>query len=171
MCALNICCCLIEALLLCQKTKILKNKMSTDFNLFFFFFFWCVVDEDGSMTWRILNNKISILHYFNDENVNQENILCLLNCFACEYGLESQGWKVNLWCKSQALRVGIMTILYVWSFLLKKWFFFLGKKLVKIKLIWIVNLLKDFKILKMFLYRFFRKRNDCVKIYTMKNQK
>ena len=64
-----------------------------------------------------------------------------------------------------------MTILYVWSFLLKRLFFFVGKKLVKIKLIWIVNLLKDFKILKMFLYRFFRKRNDCVKIYTMKNQK
>ena len=89
MCVLNICCCLIEVLLLCQKRKRLKNKMSTGFDLLVAF--WCTIDDNSSMTWRILNNEISILYYFNDKNVNLENMLTLLNYFAREYGLERQG--------------------------------------------------------------------------------
>ena len=46
------------------------------------------------MTWSIFNNEISILCYFNDENIDLEYILALLNSFAREYGLESRGWKL-----------------------------------------------------------------------------
>ena len=63
--------------------------MSTGFDLLVAF--WCTIDDNSSMTWRILNNEISILYYFNDENVNLENMLTLLNYFAREYGLERQG--------------------------------------------------------------------------------
>ena len=46
-CVLNICCCLIEVLLLCQKRQTLKNKMSIEFDLFVAF--WRTVDENGSI--------------------------------------------------------------------------------------------------------------------------
>ena len=66
--------------------------MSPEFDLFVAF--WHTVGVNSSMTWRILNNKILILYYFNDKNVNLENMLTLLNCFACEYMLERNGWKL-----------------------------------------------------------------------------
>ena len=68
--------------------------MSTGFDLLVAF--WCTIDDNSSMTWRILNNEISILYYFNDENVNLKNMLTLLNYFAREYGLERQGQKLPL---------------------------------------------------------------------------
>ena len=73
--------------------------MSIEFDLFVAF--WRTVDENGSIMWRILNKKISILYYFNDENVNLENMLTLLNSFAREYKIktnsyriETNGWKL-----------------------------------------------------------------------------
>ena len=56
--------------------------------------FWAEADENGSMTWNVTRDKISILYYFNDENIDLEKILFLLNEFAKTYGLDSQGWKL-----------------------------------------------------------------------------
>ena len=56
--------------------------------------FWTTVDENGSMTLSVTRDKISILYYFNHENINLENILSVLNVFARTYGLDSQGWKL-----------------------------------------------------------------------------
>ena len=42
--------------------------MGSKFNLFVNF--WHTTDKNGSMTWSIQNNKISILYYFNDENID-----------------------------------------------------------------------------------------------------
>ena len=55
--------------------------------------FWATVDKNGSITWTVTKDKISILYYFNDENIDHENILSLLNNFAFTYGLDTQGWK------------------------------------------------------------------------------
>ena len=67
--------------------------MSIEFDLFVAF--WRTVDENGSIMWRILNNKILILYCFNDENVNLENMLTLLNCFAREYRIETNGYRIK----------------------------------------------------------------------------
>ena len=32
--------------------------------------FWTTVDENGSMTWTVTDDKISILYYFNNKNIN-----------------------------------------------------------------------------------------------------
>ena len=56
--------------------------------------FWTTVDENGSMTWNVTQDKVSILYYFNDENIDLQNILSLLNDFASTYGLDTQGWKL-----------------------------------------------------------------------------
>ena len=53
--------------------------------------FWTTVDQNGSMTWSVTRDKISILYYFNDENINLENIRSLINTFARTYGLDPQG--------------------------------------------------------------------------------
>ena len=66
--------------------------MSSESNLFVDF--WCTINKNGSMVWSIFNNKISILYYFNDENIDLEYILGLLNTFAGEYGLKSHGRKL-----------------------------------------------------------------------------
>ena len=47
-----------------------------------------------TVTWNVTDNKISILYYFNNENINSEQILSLLNNFAETYGLNSMGWKL-----------------------------------------------------------------------------
>ena len=44
--------------------------------------FWIEADGSGSITWNVTRDKISILHYFNDENINLEKMLFLLNEFA-----------------------------------------------------------------------------------------
>ena len=56
--------------------------------------FWNEADENGSMNWNVTRDKISILYYFNDENIDLEKMLFLLNEFAKTYGLNSQGWKL-----------------------------------------------------------------------------
>ena len=32
--------------------------------------FWTTVDENGSMTWTVTDDKISILYYFNNKNID-----------------------------------------------------------------------------------------------------
>ena len=46
------------------------------------------------MTRDVTRDKISMLYYFNDENIDLEKMLFLLNEFAKYYGLDSQGWKI-----------------------------------------------------------------------------
>ena len=70
-----------------------KNLSSLSFN--FLVNLWTTVDKNGSMTWTVTKNKISILYYFNDETTDLENILSLLNTFARTYGLDSQSWKLS----------------------------------------------------------------------------
>ena len=56
--------------------------------------FWTTVDENGSMTWNVTQDKISILYYFTDENIDLQNILSVLNDFVRTYSLDTQGWKL-----------------------------------------------------------------------------
>ena len=56
--------------------------------------FWTMVDENGSITWTVTEDKISILYDFNDENIDLENSFSLLNNFAFKYGLDVQSWKI-----------------------------------------------------------------------------
>ena len=37
--------------------------------------FWTSVDENGSMAWTISEDSISILCYFNDDNIDLQKIL------------------------------------------------------------------------------------------------
>ena len=46
------------------------------------------------MTWNVTRDKISILYYFNDENIDLEQMLSLLNNFAETYGLHTRGRKI-----------------------------------------------------------------------------
>ena len=56
--------------------------------------FWRTVDENGSMTWTVSNDEISILYYFNDEKIDVQKILSLHNEFVEAYGLWQHGWKL-----------------------------------------------------------------------------
>ena len=53
-----------------------KKSEAMPFN--FMVNFWTTVDENGTMTWTVNEDKISTLYYFNDENMDLENILSLL---------------------------------------------------------------------------------------------
>ena len=65
---------------------------TTTFN--FLVNFWRTIEENGSMTWTISEDKISILYYFNDGNTDLQNILDLLNSLGDSYGLAPRGWKL-----------------------------------------------------------------------------
>ena len=66
-----------------------KKSEAMPFN--FMVNFWTTVDENGTMTWTVTEDKISTLYYFNDENFFLENILFLLNNVAFTYRLDAQG--------------------------------------------------------------------------------
>ena len=66
----RISCCLIELLVLFQEGKTFEAKIS--FNLLVNF--WTTVDENGSMISTVTEYEISILYYFNDENIDLENL-------------------------------------------------------------------------------------------------
>ena len=55
---------------------------------------WRSVDQNGSMTWRVYPNKLSILHYFNNENIDLEKILKCFNENARDFNLDQKGWKL-----------------------------------------------------------------------------
>ena len=68
----------IDHLLLPEKAFIFfcvkrKKKMNTEWDIFIKT--QRSVDKNGSMTWRVYPNKLSILYYFNDENFDLEKIL------------------------------------------------------------------------------------------------
>lgn len=56
--------------------------------------FWRTTAENGSMTWAVSENAISIFYYFNDENIDLQKILELLNSFAVAYCLNQHGWNL-----------------------------------------------------------------------------
>ena len=91
-CVLNIWFCLTELLVFYQKLKKKQKKMTSAFN--FILNFWRTMDESGSMTWTISNNKISILYYFNDESIDLEESFNLLNSSGSSYELNQPGWKL-----------------------------------------------------------------------------
>ena len=66
--------------------------MTTAFN--FIVNFWRTIDENGSKIWTISDNHISILYYFNDENLDLQNILDNLNSYASSFGLAQRGWEL-----------------------------------------------------------------------------
>ena len=60
----------------------------------FFINFWNVTDENDSMTWLVTNEKISILFYFNSENLDLDHILSILNSMAREQRIDRMVWKL-----------------------------------------------------------------------------
>ena len=63
--------------------------MATAFN--FIVNFQRTIDENGSMTWTISDNHISILYYFNDKNLDLQNVLDVLNSYASCFCLAQRG--------------------------------------------------------------------------------
>ena len=71
---------------------VVKRKLKNEFN--FFIPFWRSVDENSSMTWSATSNKLSILYYFNSEDLDY--LLSLLNAFARDARLDREGWKLHV---------------------------------------------------------------------------
>lgn len=46
------------------------------------------------MTWTISVSHISILYYFNNENLDLQKILDILNSYASSFGLAQRCWKL-----------------------------------------------------------------------------
>ena len=40
------------------------------------------------------DNHVSILYYFNDENLDLQNILDVLSSYASSFGLAQRGWEL-----------------------------------------------------------------------------
>ena len=66
--------------------------MSTELN--FLAETWRSIDENGSMIWCVYHNKLSILYYFNDENIDLEKLLKCFTDNACEFNIDRMGWKL-----------------------------------------------------------------------------
>ena len=65
------------------------KKMSTELN---FLVKSCrSIDENGSMIWSVYHSKLSILYYFNDENIDLEKRLKCFNDNACEFNIDQMG--------------------------------------------------------------------------------
>lgn len=52
------------------------------------------MDENVSMAWLATSDKLSVLYYFNIENLDLGYLLSLLNTFAREARFNSQDWKL-----------------------------------------------------------------------------
>ena len=55
---------------------------------------WRSIDENGSMIWRVYPNKLSILYYFNDENIDLEKTLKFFSENTRDFNLDQIGWKL-----------------------------------------------------------------------------
>ena len=65
------------------------------------------------MTWSIYSDRISILSYFNDENINLKKTLSVLNPYAWEQRLEDAAGSSTFECKSWMLRTETVIFLSV----------------------------------------------------------
>ena len=54
------------------------------------------MDENSSMIWSATSKKLSILYYFNSENLDLDYLLSFLNAFAREARLDREGWKLHV---------------------------------------------------------------------------
>ena len=81
---LILCLYLIGLLFFYQEREQKNKKMAFNFLVTF----WQAVDENGSMDWSVSEDKISILYYFNNENINFQKILQSLNSCLQTYGLD-----------------------------------------------------------------------------------
>lgn len=81
---LILCLYLIGLLFFYQEREQKNKKMAFNFLVTF----WQAVDENGSMDWSVSEDKISILYYFNNENINFQKILQILNSCLQTYGLD-----------------------------------------------------------------------------------
>ena len=71
-----------------------KEKSEAKMSFNFLDNFWTTVDENGSMTWTVTDDEISILYHFSDENIDLEKIILFLNTSAEAYGLSFRRWKL-----------------------------------------------------------------------------
>ena len=75
-----------------------RNKKKSEVKISFNFLvnFWTTAYENASMAWNVAHDRISIFYYFNDENIDLEQILSLLNNFDESDGLHIRCWKLPL---------------------------------------------------------------------------
>ena len=74
---------------LSKNIKKKNTNMATAFN--FIVNFQRTIDENGSMTWTISDNHISILYYFNDKNLDLPNVSDVLNSYPRCFCLAQRG--------------------------------------------------------------------------------
>ena len=74
----------------------ISRKRKSEVKIYFKFLvnFWTTAYENGSMTWNVTHDRISIFYYFNVENIDLEHKLSLLNNFDETYGLHIRSWKL-----------------------------------------------------------------------------
>ena len=70
--------------------------------------FWTTVDENGSMIWNVTQEKISILYYFNDKNIDLQNILFLISVELMALTLRVGNFVLQ--CRFRIPNIGIMII-------------------------------------------------------------
>ena len=70
-----------------------KKKINSEYN--FLVSTWRSTNENGSMTWRAHSNKLSVLLYFDDENIDLDELLKHFHYNPREFNLPSAGWKLS----------------------------------------------------------------------------
>ena len=63
-----------------------------EFSVYYQFFKDC--DENGSVTWYILNDKFLVLYYYNDNDIGLKKILNRFNFIANKFEISKKGWKL-----------------------------------------------------------------------------
>ena len=82
------------------------------------------------MTWSILNDKISILYYFSDENIDLEKVLELLNSLSHAYGLEQRSWKLPFTMQNSNSESWKYDYYKRIEFIVKRWFFIIKQDIL-----------------------------------------
>ena len=104
--------------------------------------FWVKVDENGSMTWTVNQDKIFILYFFNGENIDLENILFSLNTLVRMYGLDTQDWKLSFTMQVSNSEYWNYDYFKRMEFICRKGFFYLFNYLLN----------KNAKVQELFIY-------------------
>ena len=89
-----------------------KSEVKMSFN--FLVNFLTTVDKNGSMTWTVTDDKISILIYFNDENIDLKKFFCFWIPQLRPMDLVLGDGSFCLWCRCPVLNIGIMIVLRGW---------------------------------------------------------
>ena len=85
-----------EDTILLERSFLVSFQGKIFFKMLFNFLidFWTMGDKNSIMMQGVSRNNISILYYFNDENIDLEIIFSVLNDSAQTYMLHFQGWKL-----------------------------------------------------------------------------